>query len=142
MSRFIGNVLAVPGVLLLADAGLPLAWQEPVSALMAARSQSELAQELDEEFARLSGRPAARARGEICGTRRSGTAADCAGGAVARIELPTLDRSYVMVQGTDTATLRKGPAHYPERHCQARATPLGSPATGPPTSRRFGRLTA
>ena len=28
--------------------------------------------------------------------------------------MPTLDRRYTMVHGTDTATLRKGPAHFPE----------------------------
>lgn len=33
---------------------------------------------------------------------------------IGRIELPTLGRSYVMVDGTDTATLRKGPGHYPD----------------------------
>jgi sortase A len=115
LSRFVGNVLAVAGVLLLADAGLTLAWQEPVSALLAARSQSELGRELDEEFARIPSRPAARLRGEDLRSaaaryrRRLRT-----GRAVARIQLSTLDRRYVMVEGTDTATLRKGPAHYPD----------------------------
>src|SRR3954471_10053639 len=32
---------------------------------------------------------------------------------IGRIELPTLGRHYVVVQGTDDATLRKGPGHYP-----------------------------
>jgi sortase A len=35
------------------------------------------------------------------------------GHALGRIRLPTLHRSYVMVQGTDPASLRKGPGHYP-----------------------------
>jgi sortase A len=36
------------------------------------------------------------------------------GDAIGKIELPTLDRSYFMVEGTDAANLRKGPGHYPE----------------------------
>src|SRR5207237_441792 len=32
---------------------------------------------------------------------------------IGRIELPTLHRDYVVVQGTDETTLRKGPGHYP-----------------------------
>ena len=36
-----------------------------------------------------------------------------AGHALGRIRLPTLGRSYVLVQGTDSASLRKGPGHYP-----------------------------
>ena len=35
------------------------------------------------------------------------------GGALGRIGLPTLGRSYVLVEGTYTADLRKGPGHYP-----------------------------
>ena len=35
------------------------------------------------------------------------------GQALGRIRLPTLHRSYVLVQGTDPASLRKGPGHYP-----------------------------
>ena len=33
--RFVASVLMVSGVLLIADAGVTLAWQEPVSAFMA-----------------------------------------------------------------------------------------------------------
>jgi sortase A len=36
------------------------------------------------------------------------------GHALGRIRLPTLHRSYVVVQGTDSASLRKGPGHYPD----------------------------
>ena len=31
-----------------------------------------------------------------------------------RIEIPKLDRDYVVVEGTDLGTLRKGPGHYPK----------------------------
>jgi sortase A len=113
--RFIANVLAVAGVLLLADVGLTLAWQEPVSALLAARSQSQLERQLDAEFAAVSRGPAARAtRTNLRTAARRYRRGLRTGSAVARIELPALDRHYVMVQGTDAETLRKGPAHYPD----------------------------
>ena len=45
--RFVASVLIVSGLMMLADAGVTLAWQEPVSAFMAARDQDELEDELD-----------------------------------------------------------------------------------------------
>jgi sortase A len=113
IGRFAGDVLMVSGVLLLADAGATVTWQEPVSALLGQRAQADLARELDDKLSdaafaapRTHGpampQQARRFRREL---RR--------GDAVARIELPSLKRRYVVVEGTDTATLRRGPAHYP-----------------------------
>jgi sortase A len=113
--RFVGAVLAVSGVLLLADVGLTLVWQEPVSAFLAARAQDGLERELHVEERRLtrwaSVQPAAgesalarAARRYAAGLRR--------GEAFGRITLPTLDQSYVVAEGTDDDTLRSGPGHY------------------------------
>jgi sortase A len=102
------------GLLLLLDAGLTLTWQEPVSAFMASRNQAEL----DDELAGLNERAAAERRGlasldmeELA--RRQRREAD-RGDAVGRLRMPTLGRSYVVVQGTDLGTLRKGPGHFPK----------------------------
>ncbi len=108
--RFAAAVMTTSGVLLLADAGVTLLWQEPISALVALRQQSILEDQLgtdeavaaeltSEKLARLARRH----------ERRTGT-----GEAWGRIELPQPDRDYVMVEGTDEAPLRKGPGHYPE----------------------------
>jgi sortase A len=94
--RFLGSVLMVSGVLLVADAGLTLLWQEPVSALLASREQRALERQLERPPARVIRRRPLR------------------GDAIGEIELPTLDRSYFMVEGVDTASLRKGPGHYPD----------------------------
>src|SRR4051794_22311417 len=45
--RFVASVLITSGLLMLADAGLTLAWQEPVSAYLAQRQQDKLGHELD-----------------------------------------------------------------------------------------------
>ena len=114
--RFIGSVLAVSGVLLLLDAGLTLAWQEPVSALMATRSQAVLDDQLEREFAAVArdDRQPARARGRVAMRAAADRYARRlrAGRGIGRISMPALGRRYAMVHGTDTRTLRKGPAHY------------------------------
>ena len=114
--RFAGDVLAVGGVLLIVDATLTLAWQEPLSALLAHRSQSALEAQLDaalrEPGARRPGsRTSAKTRRALASRYRRGLQV---GEAVARLQMPTLGRAYVVIQGTGTTTLRKGPGHYPE----------------------------
>ena len=53
----------------------------------------------------------------------------------------------VLIQGTDTASLQKGPGPIPKRRSPARAARSGSPVTAPPTwrpsatSTRWGRAT-
>lgn len=114
--RFIASVACVSGVLLLVDAGLTLAWQEPISALTAARSQAVAENQLEREmaaFERAAARPRAdpRALRDAAGRYRRRLRT---GRAISRISLPSLRRRYVVVEGTDTASLRKGPGHYPE----------------------------
>jgi sortase A len=94
--RFLASVLTVSGVLLIADAGTTLAWQEPVSYVLSLFRQDGLESAL--------AKPPERVR------RRRPLKGD----AIGRIELPTLGRRYFLVEGTDTGDLRKGPGHYPE----------------------------
>lgn len=119
MLRFVASVLIVSGVLMLADAGLTVAWQEPVSAFMASRDQGDLEDELT------SGQSAADRDKQLTASirdverrirRLAGLAERRAkdGKAVGRIEIPSLDRDYVFVEGTSLEPLRKGPGHYPE----------------------------
>ena len=116
--RFIASVACVSGVLLLVDAGLTLAWQEPISALTAARSQAVAEDQLEQEMAVFERERAAStvradpaALREAAGRYRRRLRT---GRAIGRISLPSLKRQYVMVQGTDTEPLRRGPGHYPE----------------------------
>lgn len=103
--RFVAHVLIVSGVLLICDAGLTFAWQEPISAFTASREQATLEKELEDPPPRVIRKEPLK------------------GDAIGKIELPTLDKSYYVVEGTDTDSLRKGPGHYPD-------TPLpGEPGT-------------
>lgn len=118
LTRFVASVAMVSGALLLADAATTLVWQEPVSAIIAAREQSALGDRLRRlteataaDRRRLAAVPDVRRR--LARLARANRSRARTGEPIGRIVLPTLDRSYVMVEGTDTATLRKGPAHYP-----------------------------
>jgi sortase A len=110
------------GVLLLLDAGLTLAWQEPVSAFMAGREQAALQDELDglDKQVEADKRSLAPLDSLIDGKAQMKQLArlqrrrDRKGDPVGRLKMPAIDRSYVVVEGTDLGTLRKGPGHYPK----------------------------
>lgn len=105
VARFAASVMMVSGVLLIADAGATVLWQEPVSAFVAQRHQGQLEQALADP------------------PRRVVERRPLPGDAIARIEIPAIDVSEYVVEGTDTDDLRKGPGHYPD-------TPLpGGPGT-------------
>jgi sortase A len=96
------------------DVAATLAWAEPLSALRAALAQREAAEQLEElesEFGASGGRfdrkrlPALAARLE----REAEP-----GHAIGRIRIPAIEVNQVVVEGTDTASLRKGPGHYSE----------------------------
>jgi sortase A len=128
--RGLSTVLIVTGSLMIADAGLTLVWQEPLSAVYAKYKQHQLAGDLRdlraEDLTQSDLRSLVRLKTErrkvaflARRLRRSATS----GQAIGRIKIPKIGASYVIVQGTDTASLRKGPGHYPE-------TPLpGAPGT-------------
>ena len=118
MLRFVGAVLAMSGVLLLLDVGVTLVWQEPVSAVLAARDQNTLERELGQESQRFrqsvnaASAQGPRARQAPARAAREFAARLRTGDAFGRVAMPTLDQSYVVAEGTDTETLRTGPGHY------------------------------
>ena len=122
--RALSSVMIVAGVILLADAGLTLLWQEPVSAVYAHYQQGRLSDELAE----LERTPLApteqRALERIPDERRRlafrARALDRRlepGDPMGRIVMPAIGVSEVFVEGTGAGDLRTGPGHYP-------ATPL------------------
>ncbi len=117
--RAISTALIVAGVLMLVDAGMTLAWQEPVSAVYARIVQGQLATDLDRlelrkpstlDVAALSKLATERRRMAFLARRLRDEAGD--GAAVGRIRIPRIKARYVVVNGTGTAELRKGPGIY------------------------------
>ena len=94
--RFVASVMMVSGVLLISDAVITLAWQEPVSAYLAERQQIKLEKALIDPPERV--------------VRKEPLPGDALG----KLEIPSADISEYVVEGTDSANLRKGPGHYPD----------------------------
>jgi sortase A len=117
--RFVASVLICSGILMIADAGLTVTWQEPVSAFIAARQQGALDDQLEDADEVLA-TARAESASEKDSRKRIRRLAEAwrehveTGDAVGRIELPSLGRDYAVVQGTNLTTLRKGPGHYPK----------------------------
>ena len=119
--RALSTVMIVAGVILLADAGVTLVWQEPVSAVYAHFRQGELNDQLEAlEQAPLA--PAEqRALEKIPDPRRKLAFRARAlgrrlepGDAMGRIVMPSIGVSEVFVEGTEAGDLRAGPGHYAE----------------------------
>ena len=96
--RFAASVLMVSGALLVLVAVVTLLWQEPVSSSIAQGRQSDL----EEELGKLAESKAGAMRGGENGR------------ALGRISMPTLGRSYVVVEGVGRIALHSGPGHYPD----------------------------
>ena len=96
VARFVASVMIVSGVLLIADAGLTLAWKEPISSFLAQRQQNKLQHQLEHPPRRVVERH------------------PLPGDAIGKITMPTLHASYYLVEGTSDLQLTKGPGHYPD----------------------------
>jgi sortase A len=104
---------------MLVDAGLTVAWQEPVTALLGKLHQNQLGKDLD----RLEAAPPTpleqRAlshlrtdRQRVAFLARSLRRRLHPGDAAGRIRIRRIHANYVIVKGTDPASLRKGPGIY------------------------------
>jgi sortase A len=118
--RDVSSVLIITGLLLVIDAGVTLVWQEPVTAVIGLVKQSQIDKRyLSYHTAPLTTldlhalsslqitaqRIAFLARRE---QRQVGT-----GDAIGHITISKIGASFDVVQGTDEASLEKGPGHYP-----------------------------
>jgi sortase A len=128
--RALSTVLIVSGTLLIADAAATVTWQEPLSAFLGQIQQGKLKGQLKRlersaptpvEEKVLRALPDPRRRLAFLARSLKRTASD--GQAVGRIDIPRIGADYVVVKGTGTGDLRKGPGSYPQ-------TPLpGAPGT-------------
>ena len=117
--RALSTVLIVAGALLLCDAVLTIAWQEPVSAIYAQIVQGRLGDDLDRlRLAKPSALDLAALRSLESDRRRMAFLARALqrsaerGDAVGRIRIPRIDANFVVVDGSDAASLRQGPGIY------------------------------
>ena len=113
--------LITAGIVIAADVAITLAWKEPLSTVYGSIKQGQAAdslERLEREF------PSPEDLETVAGTRdveqRARALADLfaervqTGEGIGRILIPSIGADTVVVQGTDTSSLRKGPGHYPE----------------------------
>jgi sortase A len=112
-------MLITAGIVVLADAGLTLVWQEPLSAAYGSLEQGKAEDQLRDletkfptaadlaAIARVSGSPA---KARILADRFEPQLQE--GHAIGRIKVDRIGLDMVVVQGTDTSSLQKGPGHY------------------------------
>ncbi len=122
----LGHILSIAlitaGLVVLADVGVTLAYREPVSSIYGSIKQGQAADQLKSLEAQYPTRADRRAVARVRSTRRQiailaqrFARQASTGEAIGRIVAPAMDGlSMVVVQGTDTASLEKGPGHYPQ----------------------------
>jgi sortase A len=119
--RDVSLVLIISGVLLLADAGVTLLWQEPLTAVIALIQRANI----DKRFLSYKAAPLSQTDRRALGALRdiSGRIAYLArqerrevktGDAIGTMSIPRISATYTVVQGTDESSLEKGPGHYPQ----------------------------
>ncbi len=118
--RDISSVLIISGVLLVADAVVTLLWQEPLTALIGTIKRGEI----DKRYLSLRTAPLStveqRAFSDLSSmheklaflARREQRQVGM-GDAIGKIVIGKIGASFDVVQGTDEASLEKGPGHYP-----------------------------
>jgi sortase A len=134
--RRLGHILSIAlitaGILVIADVGITLAYQEPLSSIYSSIKQGEKESQLkslEAEFltpsdvqaidrAKQTKDPKAREQVESANLSQLGQRLvdeSKPGDALGRIEAPAMNGlNMVFVQGTDESSLELGPGHYPE----------------------------
>lgn len=124
--RRLGHILSIAlitaGLVVVADAAITLAYREPLSSIYGSIKQGEAESELKSLEASYPTPEDRHAVAHVMSepkriailARRFAATAET-GQPIGRIEAPAMDGlDIVVVQGTDTTSLQKGPGHYPD----------------------------
>lgn len=113
--------LVTAGLVLFVEVGLTLLYEEPLSSIYAAVQQDKAENQLSDTEASYPNRAAERAVSRIrsrelriAALARRFAKRVGVGEAIGRIDAPGMDLDAIVIQGTDTASLEKGPGHFPD----------------------------
>jgi sortase A len=115
----VSAVLLISGCLVVIDAVVTLLWQEPLTALIGSIRQGQIDQRLLTGQSTTLSAIDRQALASLRTPRRIAYLARrerrhaATGEAIGRIRIPRIGSSFLVVQGTDTTSLQKGPGHYP-----------------------------
>jgi sortase A len=116
--RLSGTLMVIGGSLLLVWAIMVWRWQDPFTALYTRWEQRDLAQEYEKRVEEFETRaPVRRIEAPVSPTDIAEQAREYRlglheGDAIGRLKIPKLDLNMIVVNGTETKTLRKGPARH------------------------------
>jgi sortase A len=123
VTRILAVALVTAGIVMPVDAGLTLAWKEPVSAVYSSFQQRQAEsqfEELRDGFLAVEDLKGPEPSSPAAVNRRAKQLADRLasqlpeGEGIGRIDAPSMNADYTVLEGTHTATLQGGPGHYPE----------------------------
>ena len=147
MRHRLGTLLLVIGLGVLAWAATVYLWKDPFTTAYTAYEQRRLASNLDRAVRELEagaaspssrspGKPKPKPRDDVSREARRFRLASDDGDAIARLRVPRLGLSLVVVNGTSAGDLRRGPGRHWRRSCRARASSSTSPVIARRTARR------
>jgi sortase A len=123
--RILGTLMIVAGVAMLAWAVTVWQWQDPFTAYLHSRDQKELTQSFERQLERHEPAPlpasaptapagptAAQVRRLVAKDARAWRKQAKQGAAIARLRIPRLHLTEIVVNGTDTNSLKRGPGRY------------------------------
>jgi sortase A len=116
--RTLGNLLILAGIGLLLWAFAVWRWEDPFTGLYTRYEQHQLEEEYEELFAGFRVVPTAKRPSLAATAQRLAVAArryrasSQRGDAIARLRVPRLALDAIVVNGTDTRSLKKGPGRY------------------------------
>jgi sortase A len=126
MRRHVGTFLLIVGIGVLAWAATVYFWKDPFTTAYTAYEQRRLASKLDQQFAEWkpprtpvvahpnAPEPKPKPRDDVRREARRYRLTADEGDAIARLKIPRLDLSVVVVNGTGSADLRRGPGRHLE----------------------------
>lgn len=116
VGRIVSTALITAGLVILVEVVLAVAWAEPLTNFegwLAQRDAGEQLERLEREFRLPDGTPFEE--DAVPRLARRLASESSRGEALGRIKIPEIDLNLVAVEGTDTASLQKGPGHYPRK---------------------------
>jgi sortase A len=137
--RIVSVALITAGITIGVDVGLTLAWKEPMSTIYGSIQQGKAADslaDLEQEFPTLPEvkrvqQQASHSHSAADTEKKLHALADVfadhveTGQGIGRIKIPSIGLDIVVVQGTDTSSLQKGPGHYPLTAFPAQGKTIG-----------------
>jgi sortase A len=121
VARILSTVLITAGLVIMVDVGLTVAYKEPISSIYGELQQREAENQLEDleseyptaaDLAAIRGVRGLGAKARVLAERFADQAKE--GEAIGRLIAPSMDSNSVVVQGTETSSLQKGPGHYPD----------------------------